>query len=74
MPQLHLYVPEHTAAKLHQKARARGLSTSAYLTEIVQREVVQGWPKDYFEEIIGGWQGAPLERPPQPDLEQRDPL
>ena len=74
MPQLHLYVPEATAAKLHQRARARRLSTSAYLSEIVQRDIGQGWPKGYFDEVVGGWQGLPLERPPQPAPEQRDAL
>lgn len=29
------------------------------------------WPAGFFEEIIGGWQGQPLERPAQGEYEQR---
>ena len=74
MPQLHFYVPESLAAKVRQRAKAAGLSASRYLTEVVKREVGTGWPQGFFEEVVGGWQGEPLERPPQGQLEARDTL
>ena len=74
MPQLHLYVPEAVAAKVRQRAEACGMSVSQYLAELVRREIGTGWPEDFFETIIGGWKGDPLQRPPQGDLEDRDEL
>ena len=32
------------------------------------------WPPHFFDIVIGGWQGAPLERPAQGILEERDAL
>jgi hypothetical protein len=74
MPQLHLYVPDDVAERLREKAKAKNMSLSKYLSEIVQRETQSGWPEGYFEEVIGGWQGEPLERPPQLELEEREPF
>lgn len=74
MPQLHLYVPEETAERLRQRAKSRNMSLSRYLAEVVQREVQSGWPEGYFEEVIGGWVGEPLERPEQLELEERLPF
>lgn len=33
-----------------------------------------GWLAGFFEEVIGGWEGEPLVRPEQPELETRDEL
>lgn len=33
-----------------------------------------GWSPGFFEEVAGGWQGEPLERPAQGDYEERRPL
>ena len=33
-----------------------------------------GWQPNFFEEVIGGWEGEPLTREPQPDYEQREEL
>ena len=74
MPQLHAYVPEEVAARLHSKAQARGLSTSRYLAEIIRRDVGQGWPEGYFDRVVGGWQGPPLERPQDLPLDERASL
>lgn len=74
MPQLHLYVPDETAAQVAARAKARGLSVSKLLAEIVHREVGHGWPDGFFEEVVGGWRGKPLQRPPQLNLEERDQL
>lgn len=74
MPQLHMYVPEQVAKSLRDRARAKNMSISKYLAELVEREVVNDWPEGYFEGVLGRWQGVPLERPEQLELEERDPL
>jgi hypothetical protein len=71
MPQLHFYVPESTAEALKHHAQARGISLSKYLAEITTREVSNGWPESYFDDL--GWDGD-LERPAQPTLEHRAEL
>jgi hypothetical protein len=74
MPRLHFYVPEKTAERIHQEAKAAGLSISQYLAGLVKREFQADWPKDYFEAVVGGWQGEPLIRAEQGDFDLRDPL
>lgn len=74
MPQLHLYVPEEVASAVRRKADQEGLSVSRYLAHLVRREIGRGWPEGYFEEVVGGWHGEALERPPQGTLETRDVL
>ena len=39
MPQLHCYVPEPVARKLHERAEAAGQSASRYIAELIRREV-----------------------------------
>jgi len=34
----------------------------------------KGWMPGFFEEVIGGWVGEPLERPEQGDFEIREQL
>jgi hypothetical protein len=74
MPQLHLYVPEPIAAAIKRQADASGLSVSGYLGQIVTRQVQEGWPTRFFEEVVGGWQGEPLVRHPQGRYEERERL
>jgi hypothetical protein len=74
MPQLHLYVSDKLAAEVEQRAKRHGLSVSRYLAEVVRRDVVTEWPQDFFEEVVGGWVGEPLERPPQGEIEARQDL
>ena len=74
MPQLHFYVPENTAEELRKRAEAQGLSLSRYLASLVEREAPSAWPADFFDQVVGGWKGAPLERPPQGTFEERDPI
>ena len=74
MPQLHFYVPESLAARVRQRAKGAGLSASRYLAELVKREVGTEWPEGFFDEVVGGWQGEPLERSPQGQLEARETL
>ena len=74
MPQLHLYVPKELAAEIARQARARGVSVSRYLADLVRREVGGGWPEGFFDEVPGGWVGEPLERPDQGTYELREEL
>ena len=74
MPQLHLYLPQSEASELKARARSRGLTLSRYLASLLHRELASGWPKGYFEDVIGAWKGEPLERTPQGELERRDSL
>ena len=74
MPQLHLYVPDETASLVRQRARALKMSVSGYLAELVRREVASGWPKGFFDEVVGGWAGKPLRRPSRGRFERRDRL
>lgn len=34
----------------------------------------KGWPLEYFERTYGALADDPIERPPQPPLEDRDPV
>ena len=63
MPQLHFYVSDAVAKKVQQRAKTSGLSTSKYLANMVKRDIGAGWPEQFFETVIGGWQGEPLQRP-----------
>ncbi len=74
MAQLHLYLPEELAQEVRRRAAERGLSVSAFLAELVRNQVADEWPDGYFEAVIGGWKGEPLERPGPLDLEQREEL
>ena len=37
-------------------------------------EVAGEWPEGFFEEVVGGWKGEPLDRPEQGQAERRDRL
>ena len=56
------------------RARAAGKSLSSYLAGLVVHEVAGEWPEGFFEEIVGGWKGEPLQRPKQGRAERRDRL
>ncbi|TXH67223.1 MAG: hypothetical protein E6Q83_18260 [Thiothrix sp.] len=72
MPQLHCYVPEDMAAQLQQKAERLHLSVSKYLALLIQKDIGNQWPEDYFE-LFGSWEGE-FVRPDQGKLEQREVL
>jgi hypothetical protein len=74
MPQLHLYLPERVAERVRTRARERGMSVSAWLAELVVRDVSADWPDGFFSEVIGGWQGEPLVRPAQGEHQDRAPM
>ncbi|MBP9503344.1 MAG: hypothetical protein KBF17_14380 [Candidatus Promineofilum sp.] len=74
MPQLHLYIPDDLAERIQREAQSADMSVSRYLAELVRREMSPDWPEGYFDEVVGGWVGEALKRPPQGNLEQREPL
>jgi hypothetical protein len=63
MPRFHFDVPADLASEIARRTEARGLSVSQFLAEVVRREIATGWPDGFFEEVLGGWRGEPLERP-----------
>ena len=73
MAQLHCYIPDNVASLFKQKAREAGLSTSKYLALLVNKETSAQWPDNYFD-LAGSWLGAPLTRPDQPNIEEREEL
>jgi hypothetical protein len=74
MPQLHLYVAEEVASLVRQRARARRMTVSGYLADLVRREVASGWPAGFFDDVVGAWAGKPLRRPRQGRFERRERL
>lgn len=74
LDKLHLYVPDDVASVVRQRARARRMTVSGYLAELVRREVAAGWPAGFFDKVVGGWAGKPLRRPRQVRWERRDRL
>ncbi len=74
MPQLHVYVPKDVAEAVRRRADAIGVSISSYLGQLVRREVGGGWPEGWFDEVVGGWKGDPMQRPEQGTYELRDEL
>ena len=68
MAQLHCCVPDEVARKLQARAKQAHLSVSKYLALLIEREVANQWPENYFE-LFGNWQGEPLERPDQGNFE-----
>lgn len=70
MAQIHCYVPDQVAEKLHEKASDAHLSISKYLALLVKKDMGSDWPKDYFD-IFGSWEGDDLQRPDQGDCEPR---
>jgi len=74
MPQLHFYVPQEIADRIIKEAAASQVSVSRYLADLVKREMAPDWPAGYFEEVVGCWQGEPLQRPFQDEFEARESL
>ena len=68
MAQLNVYVPDELESKVRSEASRRGQSISAFITEIVRKEVGgDEWPAGFFD-LAGSWQGdfPEIERlPPQ---------
>jgi hypothetical protein len=69
--QLHCYVPDKVARKIQRKAEQAHLSVSRYLAELVKRDAMNEWPEGYLEQVLGQWQGGPLEREVEGEIESR---
>jgi hypothetical protein len=74
MTHVELEIPDDVASKLRERAEKLGMSVPRYVAEIVRREVAAGWPARFFEDVVGGWKGTPLERPRLGEPEERDEL
>lgn len=76
MTQLQIELPDEIATEIQRRAETQGLSVSRFVMGLVQREIGigKGWPQGFFEEVVGGWKGEPLERPSQLPLETRDEI
>ena len=74
MTQITLHLEDDIAARLELEAVSQGISVSDYLVKLVLREIGPGWPERFFDEVVGGWAGEPLERPPQESYETRESL
>jgi len=48
------------------------MSVSAWLAQLVRGEIGTGWPDGWFDDVVGGWHGEPLERGPQGDPDERE--
>ncbi len=74
MPQLHCYVPDDVAASLKRRADSAGVSVSRYLAQLAKNDLANDWPADYFKDVFGQPDIAPIDRQPQGDFEQRAAL
>lgn len=72
MPQLHLYLPQELADEVRRRAELKGLSTSAFLAELVKAELADDWPPGYLDEVIGCISDEPLVRADQGRYEDRE--
>lgn len=74
MTHLQIELPDEVAVEVKRRAEDHGLSVASFVTGLVEREVGKGWPRWFFEEVVGGWQGESPERPSPLPLEVRDEL
>jgi hypothetical protein len=66
--------------KLKHLAQKHDRSLEAEITSILESATAttvstppnRGWSEGFFEEVIGGWEGEPLVREPQPEYQERD--
>jgi len=64
MPQLHLYLPEEIASLVRVRARARKMTVSGYLADLVRREVAAGVAAGLLRRGGGRMDGASPPSPP----------
>ena len=58
MSQVNLYLPDDLAKKVRKLAQKRRKSVSAWLAELIRKEIPQHqWHADFFSEVVGGWEG-----------------
>ena len=62
-------------AQRHQRsleAEIAAILESATENEPIVTPKNRGWSAGFFEDVIGGWEGKPLVREPQPEYQERD--
>lgn len=74
MAQLHCYLPDEDAESFRRRAARAGMSVSRYLAELARKDLVSDWPEDYFAQLFGSDEIAPIQRGAQGDLEIRPAL
>ena len=74
VPQLHFYVPSDVAEQIKARAAQAKLPVSRYVADLVKRDVGQGWPEGYLEQISGATARAPIRYEPVGPPEERLPL
>lgn len=74
MARLQFAVSDDVAAIVRARAKASELSVAAYLADVVTRHARDSWPARFFEDVVGGWNGGRLARPPQGAFEKRAKL
>jgi hypothetical protein len=64
------------AQKNHRSLEDEITAILEYVTETEEKitHKNKGWQPGFFEEVIGGWEGKPLVREPQPEAQEREPL
>ena len=73
MTQLTIALSDQQARELETRAKINGLALEQYVLNVLTA-TSNGYPAGYFESVAGGWQGKPLEREPQGNLEDRESL
>jgi len=76
MSQLNLYLPAALAQKVRRAAKEKRVSVSKYVATLLEsagRRGEDGWDADFFESVVGRWQGK-LSREKTRPVEERDPL
>lgn len=76
MTQLVIELPDEKAKQLAARAKAQGVPLEEYVSSLLSDGfwVNPHWPEGYFERVVGSWQGEPLEREPQGEAEEQEPL
>lgn len=69
MPQLHFSVSNATAQALAEEAKRADLSISAYLAQVLTRQLPTTWPTGYLAAVVGCCHEAPLPDPEEPSGE-----
>ncbi len=66
---------DHFVGKLENMAKKNNRTLEEEVTAILEGVLkAKAWNPGFFEEVIGGWEGEPLVRGPQPEYQERDPL
>ncbi len=71
MSQLNVYVADDLEEQVRKEALRRGQSVSAFVSELIRREVSHDeWPVDFFD-LAGSWEGEFTEIEELPPQERK---